>query len=396
MKAFREYASLSSSSRSLAAYYLLYGVSSGLSGFIAIFYVISLGYSEVFYGALSSAGGFSYVAFLMLSPYVSRRIGARKALAVGTGLYSASSAALAASASPATLFAAFVASGASGALIYPNFSSLVSVSEERNRLTSSYSLSGFSNQIGAFAGTALSGYLADSLKALIGQPGSYRAVIAIASAVAAASLVEPLKRGPDIRPGPLRRRSGLRMMWRPLVAAALIGAGAGFLIPYFQLQFKYRFNAPVQQISLVFSAANLAIAIIMLFMPAVERALGSLNSIVWSWIAATLFMIAMPFVSGLPAGFYLFSSFYIIRTVIMNAIGPVQSSFEMSLFQEQERPFFSSAENFIWNATNSATVVAGGIIMQESLNMPFFICGAFYLSASAVYYTLMRRYAVQR
>ncbi len=396
MRAFRGYARLSRASRSLALYYLLYGISSGLSGFITIFYIISLGFNEVLYGALSSAGGFSYVAFLIASPYISRRIGARRALALGTGIYSASSAAIAASASAPALFVAFAASGASGALIYPSFSSLVSVSEDRSLLTKSYSLSGFSNQMGAFAGTALSGYLADSLKALLGQPGSYRAVIAVASAVAAASIVEPLRKGPDIKPKEIRAMASFRAMWRPLVAAGLIGAGAGFLIPYFQLQFRYRFNAPAQQISLVFSIANLAIAIIMLFMPAVEQALGSLNSIAGSWAVATLFMIAMPLVAASSVGFYLFSGFYIIRTVIMNAIGPVQSSFEMSLFNDQDRPLFSSVENFVWNAANSATVVFGGIMMQESLNMPFYVCGAFYFTASALYYALMKDYVKAR
>jgi len=192
---------------------------------------------------------------------------------------------------------------------------------------------------------------------------------------------------------PKFREQGYGIIYRLMLPAMLIGAGAGFLIPYFPVQFKDRFGASVQLISLIFSLTSLFMAFFMLYMPYIERNRGSLRSIVSSWLLSTAFMIAMPLTGifgfmALP----LFSAFYFFRTVIMNAISPVQSSFELSLLKEQYRPIASSLETLAWNAANSGTVVLGAIIMRYSLNLPFYICAIFYIFASLLYYRFFRNF----
>ncbi len=132
-------------------------------------------------------------------------------------------------------------------------------------------------------------------------------------------------------------------------------------------------------------------AFLMLYMPYIERMRGPLRSIVSSWTVSTLFMIAMP-LSGI-FGFMalpIFSTFYFFRTIIMNAISPVQSSFELSMLKEQHRPVASSLETLAWNAANAGTVILGAVVMKYSLNLPFYICAIFYISASLLYYRFFR------
>lgn len=395
----RELAGLSSDAKHLAIYNGAYNFASGLYGFIAVFYVTSLGYSAAFFGALSAAGEAALVISLLGAPHVASRTGARGSIAAGTALTAASVAALAFSSTPPMLMASFIGAGTGQALVSPNLSSLISTSEPGERRTAAFVASGFLGQVGAFLGTALSGTMADALQPEVGRVDAYRWVIAAASLAMASAVAASAGVKLDLRPGqnPWRiRREDLGTMWRLVAAATMIGAGAGFLIPFFPLQFKYRFGSSASYISLLFSTTNAAMAALMLYMPELERRLGSLNAIVGSWALATALMVIMPASSRTPFGEAIFSALYLGRTTVMNAIGPVQSSFELSMLAPDERPAFSSLETISWNAANAATVALGGLIMQQSLDAPFYVCGAFYSAAAAFYYASFRGSAGRR
>ncbi|MEM2269078.1 MAG: hypothetical protein QXM30_05730 [Thermoplasmata archaeon] len=122
----------------------------------------------------------------------------------------------------------------------------------------------------------------------------------------------------------------------------LIGFGAGFVIPYFQLQFKFRFGVSIESISYIFALTDFIMAILMLYIPFYAEKKGTLITIVVLWLLATLTLFLMPFISYLPMGFYMFSSLYIIRTILMNVAGPIQSSFEFSLIPKDFRMITSS------------------------------------------------------
>ncbi len=382
-------AGLSGEARKLAMYYGVYSFAGALYGFISIFYVTALGYSAAFFGELSAIGEASLVLSLLATPHVASKAGARGAAILGTGITAASALGLAVSSAPIALGAAFAGAGVGQAMVSPTFSSLVSAAEPRERRTAAFVASGVSNQLGAFVGTALSGTAADILQPSLGRIGAYRMVIAMASAAMIPAILLIQGTPVDLRPNGNPWRMGeasRRVAWRLIAAAMLIGAGAGFLIPYFPLQFKYRFGSSTAYISQLFSVTNLVMAVIMLYMPELERRLGSLRSIVGSWIIATAFMVAMPAAAEMPFGLDAFSALYLLRTTVMNAIGPVQSSFELSMIDPSDRPAFSSLETLAWNAANAGTVVLGGIIMQASLDAPFYICGVFYAAAAVFYY----------
>jgi len=385
---------LSSEAKGLALYSGAYNFASALYGFITIFYVTALGYSTAFFGALSAIGEAALVLSLLATPHVASRTGAKGSVILGTAITATSVLGLATFSAPAALGAAFAGTGVGQAMVSPTFSSLVSAAEPRERRTAAFVASGVTNQLGAFVGTALSGTLADLLQPSLGRIGAYRIVLAVASASMAPALLLIYKTSVDLRPGsnPWRMsKVSRRAAWKLIVAAILIGAGAGFLIPYFPLQFKYRFGSSTAYISQLFSVTNIVMAVIMLYMPELERRLGSLRSIVGSWIVATALMVAMPAAAELPFGVVAFSALYLARTTVMNAIGPVQSSFELSMMDPGDRPTFSSLETLAWNAANAGTVVLGGIIMQTSLDVPFYICGIFYMAAAIFYYSSFTR-----
>jgi MFS family permease len=390
----KNYRYLTKDTKMLVLYYGVENVGSAMGSFITVFYVISLGYGLIFYGVLTAVGGISFVAFLLPMSSSYTLLGSKRSVMIGTVLQAASDIMIGVSTERATILSSAVVWSLGASMISPNFGALISKSENIDMRTHGFSASGFMSQIGAFAGTAASGIVSSLLYPFVGRVNAYRLVFVISATIILFSVSPAMLSGVNIRGSrPKFREQSYGIIYRLMIPALLIGAGAGFLIPYFPVQFKERFGASVQLISLIFSLTSLFMAFFMLYMPYIERNRGSLRSIVSSWMLSTVFMIAMPLTDifgsmALP----LFSTFYFFRTVIMNAISPVQSSFELSLLKEQYRPIASSLETLAWNAANSGTVVLGAIVMKYSLNLPFYICAAFYISASVLYYRFFRHF----
>ncbi|MGC8569462.1 MAG: MFS transporter [Nitrososphaeria archaeon] len=393
-EALSEYFSLSGDSKLISAASLMTNFGSNMGGFLTVFYVLSLGYGLVFFGLLNTVGAISYVVLLLPASSLSYAIGSRKSLMLSAGLQGTAGALL----SISTTRGAFIASSVLGsmgmAISTANMGPLISKAERIERRTHAFSLNYFMYTMGGFAGTALSGTSLDLLRPFLGDIGSYRAVYALSSAAALASLFFIKRIGVDIRSRiPLLKpnEQNSRTIAKMMTASSLIGAGAGFLIPYFSIQFKYRFSISIAAISVIFSLTNLFMAFMALLMPRIEGIRGSLRTIVGSWVAATTVMVLMPFVGALDGlSFPLFSAFYLIRTTLMNAISPVQSSFEMSMLDEQYRSIGASLENLAWNLTYAVTVTLGAVLMKISLNYPFYACAAFYYSSAVLYYLFFR------
>ncbi|MDG6932768.1 MAG: hypothetical protein JRN00_07170 [Nitrososphaerota archaeon] len=392
----RKYRYLTNDTKKLVLFYGIESAGSAMGSFISIFYIISLGYGLVFYGIFTAVGGISFVAFLLPMSSSSSFLGSKRSVMLGTAFQALSDVLIGFSTQRTAIISSAVVWSLGTSLLSPNYGALVSKSESAEMRTHGFSASGFTSQMGTFAGTAASGMLASALYQYVGRVDSYRAVFLASAAIIMISMYPARISSVNIRGSmPKLKEQSYGIIYRLMIPAMLIGAGAGFLIPYFPVQFKERFGASVQLISIIFSLTNLFMAFFMLYMPYIERNRGSLRSIVSSWMVSTFFMIAMPLagVFGFMA-LPIFSAFYFFRTVIMNAISPVQSSFELSLLKEQHRPLASSLETLAWNAANAGTVILGAMVMRYSLDLPFYICAAFYISASLLYYRFFRNFRV--
>jgi MFS family permease len=391
-RALNEYKNLKEDAKRLAFYSFANSLASNLGGFIMIFYIIYLGYGVVFYGILSAVGGFTFVFLLIPSSILTYVKGSKHTVLIGSIFQTISYAIIFLYPSKTTFLASSIIGSAGSSMNSAALNPLISKSESLTNRTKAFSLNYFLNNIGAFIGTAFSGSIIDVLKNYIGYYKSYKLIYLISMIAFLSSSYIIYKVKTDLKPPPPKidlKNENFRTIYKLAVPAGLIGAGAGFLIPYFPLQFKYRFNLSITVISVIFSITNLFMAFLALYMPEIERKRGSLRSIIGSWLTATTFMVTMPIVGFLGNGILaisLFSAFYLIRTVTMNAISPVQSSFELSILNDEYKSIGSSIETLTWNAMNSLTVIFGALLIKESLNAPFFICAAFYYASAIVYY----------
>ncbi len=396
-KIFSRYGKFSMSIRILIWIQFLESIENGIIYFLLIFYIRFLGYSPVVYGLMTSITGLVFLITVFPMGIISSRIGARSMITWGISLNIFALLVLLFFEEIPMLMVSSILMGLSWSFIQPSFGSLLASSstpEERNYV---FSLNGFSNLIGVSAGTVLGGYFPSiGLNLLRNEYFGYKLSFIVSAAIFIILFLLVNRIDVDIKiekgrrisiPGDVRNT-----LIKLTIPAMLIGFGAGFVIPYFQLQFKYRFGVSIESISYIFAITDVIMAILMLYIPFIAEKVGSLRTIVSLWLLATLSLFLMPFISYLPLGFYLFSSLYVIRTILMNVASPIQSSFEFSLIPSEYRMITSSLLSLAWVGMNSLSAYLGGILITYSLNIPFYICTTFYLSSAIMYWIFFRNY----
>ncbi len=395
-----KYGKFSNTVRILILIELLISIENGIIYFLLIFYIRAIGYLPVIYGLMTSISGLVFLLTVVPSGIISSKIGAKAMLSLSIIISIFSLLILIFFQELALLIIASILMGISWSFSQPNFGSLLasaSTVDERNYV---FSLNGFFNLVGMSAGTVLGGYfpsIGEVLfsNAILGYKLSF--VISILIFISVFFLIEMI----DIDIKMERGRSASipqdvrKMLIKLTLPAMLIGFGAGFVIPYFQLQFKYRFGISIESISYIFAITDLLMAMLMLYIPFYAEKKGTLMTIVSLWLLATLTLFLMPFISNLPMGLYLFSSLYVIRTILMNVAGPIQSSFEFSLIPKEYRMITSSLLSLSWVGMNSLSAYLGGLLILYSLNLPFYICTSFYLTSALMYYIFFRNVSLK-
>lgn len=393
-KILSRYGSFSRDSKFLILLQFLISIVNGLFGFLLIFYIRYIGYSPVVYGLMTSITGGVFLLSVFPSGVISSRIGAKNMISLAIVISIASFFILLLFEDILMLIISAVLIGLSWSLSQPSFGSLLASSAGADDRNYVFSMNGFSNLIGISIGTVVGGYFPIIGRYFLSSElYGYRLSFIFSIIVLIILLALITNIGTDIKVG----REKVKMpgdvkktLIKLTIPAMLVGFGAGFVIPYFQLQFKYRFGISIESISYIFAFTDILMAILMLYIPFVAEKMGTLKTIVSLWLLATLTLFLMPFISYLPLGFYLFSSLYVVRTILMNVAAPIQGSFEFSLIPKNYRMITSSLLSLAWVGMNSLSAYFGGVLIEYSLNIPFYICTAFYLSSAMMYWMFFR------
>jgi predicted MFS family arabinose efflux permease len=121
--------------------------------------------------------------------------------------------------------------------------------------------------------------------------------------------------------------------------------------------------------------------------PRVARRVGLVNGIVMTQAMSTVFLLAIPFCPSAAVAGVL----YVIRAVLMNMASPLSDTFLMNMIAEDERATASSFNAVLWNA--GSTVVGGSLLNNGNLSLPFYLCGALYVTSIIFFYTIFRKSA---
>ncbi len=181
---------------------------------------------------------------------------------------------------------------------------------------------------------------------------------------------------------------------RPVIykLAALTGMdslGGGFLssvlITYW---FFHRFGAREEVVGPIFFGARVANAASHLVAAWLARKIGLLNTMVFTHLPSSLFLIAVPFAPSLPWAIALF----IAREGLVEMDVPTRQSYILAVVQPEERAFASGFTTFTRNVSYAiAPAFAGAAMKGISMASPLFFGGGIKIAYDLVLYTAFRR-----
>ncbi|WP_264890725.1 MFS transporter [Vulcanisaeta souniana] len=187
----------------------------------------------------------------------------------------------------------------------------------------------------------------------------------------------------------LRDLSRLHSSWllKRLVPEAIIGLGAGVIIPLFSLWFYLKFHINIASLGVVYAVSNATLALGTLMAPTISRLMRSrVISVVMLEGLATGVLAIMPSIYDLP----LLLALFIVRNTLMNMASPLLTSLINELVPREERGRVFGIWNMISSIPRAVGPSIGGYLMDVGyLDLPLYITSALYAVAVILFYVLL-------
>ncbi|WP_048055886.1 MFS transporter [Pyrococcus sp. ST04] len=357
------------------------------SWFIMPFYLKALGYGTDKMGALFSVQTLTGGVFFLLAGQMSLKLGYKKTLIIAAILGALGRVLQILAFNFLTLVLGFFLVGINMGLRDPNYSALlsekVSSEEERHKLFSySFGLGTLANALGVLVAGHLPEYL-------IGMGFKNEIAYRIILSLALIQFAIVLPALAIIRDVPVKEQ---RIKWRrELVVkilkfslpSAIIGLGAGITIPFMSIYFNMRFGRSIKEISWVFFGQQLVMGLGSFILPILVRKLGPVKVITYfQWSAALLFLIF----PSIPT-FLLAALVYVVRSILMNIVWPVNDSFMMGFFSTEEKATAAGIRRAFSTFMRALGNYSGGLLFAISLSYPFYATAVLYILATGLFYS---------
>lgn len=379
------------------------GLGSGIWGVLFYLYLNlhEVGFQMDFIGAMFTVGAIATGLIALPAGLLCERIGVKKAILVGLAANLGNLAQILVL-QPTNLLIASLVSGLVGTLVSVSSAPFMienSSPDERAHLFSFQSTLGITM---AVAGSLIGGFLPDLFNARLGLPtgvdGSavgYRFSLAISIALSLAAVFPILMVKQERRRGEqsmfdllnLRNVRSWRTIIKFMIPTAIIGFGAGFVVPLVNPFFKQRYGATPEQVGVISSLGNVTLGIAILVTPVLSRRLPKARFVVLCQYLSMPFIMLTSFSPTLTwAG-----TSYIVRTSLMNMAGPIGTTFEMEMVTPTERATTTGLMVMSDSIPRAATATISGVMMTKSdFSYPFLYMTVSYFVASSLYFTFFR------
>jgi MFS family permease len=169
---------------------------------------------------------------------------------------------------------------------------------------------------------------------------------------------------------------------------AIIGLGAGLVIPLMSLWFYLKFGVTGPEMSPVFALSELTLAFSSYGSVLLAERLGRVKTIVYTHSLAIVLLFLLP----LSPDFLIASLIFVVRNVLMNMTSPVFESLLLRLIPEEERGRANGIVNFMESIPRAIGPSIGGYFFNEgNLFLPFFITGFLYSFATILFFIWFKR-----
>lgn len=351
-------------------------------------YLLEVGLGEDFIGMLQSVKLFTTGLVCIPAGVICARWGVRRtlllgstALGIGVLIYSLTT-------SPWLLFAGGILIGTAQAIkavSVPPF--LVENSSPRirqNLFSLNFSLMMFANM----AGNAVSGYLPVFWNnARAGYAGTLQ-IYGLMALLSVLPLALIASGQPGVQVNRRKLLQGFQLVWRDrsiarlLLCHAMIGFGAGLIVPLFNIFMSNKLGASSGEIGIVMSAGQIATALGGLLVPLVVARLGKIATLVTLRLSSIPFLILIANLTNI----YGVGGAFLMRTALMNMTNPVESNFAMDLAGERRVEMSSLLSTMDTFTRGISVLVSGWLMSRVSYSLPYYFTCALYCSTLVLYW----------
>jgi MFS family permease len=383
---------------------VLQGLGSGIWAVIFNYYLNlrSVNFQMDFIGNISTASIIATGLVALPAGLLCERIGSKRTILIGI-MASLINPAQIWILQPTVLLGASFASGLIGTLSWVASAPFMAENSSPKERTHLFSFSWTLMIVMGVVGSYIGGVMPDLFNVTLGLPtgadGSatgYRVSLAI-SVVLSLSAVFPilfvreskkLQKRKMVDLLSLRNVKSSRTIIKFMIPTAIIGFGAGFIVPLFNVFFKNRFFATQAEIGIMSSLSNVTLGIGTLVAPALSRRLTKAKSV------ALCEYLSMPFImlTTLSPSLTWAATAYIARNALMNMAGPIGTALQMELVTPTERATTNGLMVMADNIPRGITVSISGIMMTGSdFFTPFLFTTVTYFIASSLYFMFFRK-----
>jgi MFS family permease len=381
----------------------LQGLGSGIWGVLFYLYLNlpEVGFEMNFIGIMFAASGIATGLIALPAGLLYENIGPKKTLLIGlsANLFNVAQILVL---QPSALLVASLASGLIGTVSWVAGAPFMVENSQPEERTYLFSINWTLMLIMGVVGSYVGGILPDLINSQMGLPtgteGSvygYRIALMISIALVLTAtlpilLIRERKKAQKQRMVDLlslRNVRSPRTILKFMIPTAIIGFGAGFIVPLFNVFFKKRFLATPEQVGLMSALSNVTLGIGTLAAPALSKRIGKAKSV------ALCEYLSMPFImlTTLSPNLTMAGAAFITRTSLMNMAGPIGSTLQMELVTENERATTNGLMVMADNIPRAVTASVSGVMMTgNDFTTPFLFTTATYFLASSIYFYFFR------
>jgi len=182
---------------------------------------------------------------------------------------------------------------------------------------------------------------------------------------------------------------GKSLIARLAALASIDSFGGGFLsdaiVAYW---FFRRFGVQEQRLAILFLVVHLLNAVSYLGAAWLARRIGLLNTMVFTHLPSSVFLVAMPFAPRLPLAVGLF----LLREALVEMDVPTRQSYLFAVIRAEERTFASALTNLTRNLAWATASSLSGVLMQRlAFSSPLFLGGSLKIVYDLLLFRAFRR-----
>jgi MFS family permease len=368
------------------------GAAMGIFRLLFNFYLLSLGFDEVFLGNLVTISSLTALVVALPMGYLADVLGRKPSLLLATFATSLPIAAVVVWPQAGVLLASNILFGMAQSLGAVSMSPFLMENSGDTERTYLFSISAGIQMASASLGSWIGGYLP-------GWIGTLRAVESTSSAAyGGALLAVAVASGLGLLPLVFLRRvhaaRAERQVFAPLSYAArqpvLLGKlvlptlitsiGAGLIMPFMNVFFRQEYGQPDPAIGALFAWGSLSMGLGFLIAPPLAARMGKIQLVVITQGLSIPFLILL----GFSPWFWLSAAAYYVRLALMNMSGPVYQTYVMEHVESSARATVASLVSMAWNFGWAFSPTLSGLLqVRYGFGPPFL--GTILLYALSVY-----------